>query len=230
MLTDTRNPSRFARTGMCAAVLTTVAAAILVPTTASASTGTALDFAAERAARASMTDGGISPTTQDQLIAKLRSGVLPDSSLGGEPVNVFTETHDDSIRTVQDYADGSRRWIDIQRPTTEGNKTRAGLDNCSSSGGWVNNCRVWIADAVSSARFDIDYQPSSSGQAKVRDYRSATCGSIVGGCSVSGGIQRATQSSSGPAWAQLDYTAQIAWGEVHGSFGIRVSGNSVSVY
>jgi hypothetical protein len=91
-------------------------------------------------------------------------------------------------------------------------------------------CKIEVADIFSAASFIIDIKKSSSNAAQLRDMRNKTCVNTLGGCSVSGGIKRATQSSAGPAWAELTYTANAGWVTVNGAFGVRVSGNTISLY
>jgi hypothetical protein len=178
-----------------------------------------------------MTEGGIPLATQDVLIAKIEAGSVPDSLSGADPVEVATLDLGEYTRTVNIFADGSRSWTEVQtQPSSppDSPSARASIEACTNSAGWKVGCRIGIYDISSSATFVIDYQTSSSGSAKVRDMRSKACANVAGPCSVSGSIKRATQSSAGPAWAELSYKASAAWVSVSGSFGIRVSGNSVS--
>lgn len=145
----------------------------------------------------------------------------------------FTESRADKIRFVSVYADGSRTWIDQSAPVAATGTTThaAGLSACVFSGGWYVGCKVSVSDIVSSAGFIVDAKKSSVSQAQVRDYRGKWCTNSVGTCSISGGIVRATQSSAGPAWARLNYTATIFGGPtVAAEIGIRVSGNTISTY
>jgi hypothetical protein len=185
----------------------------------------------ESAIRVNMTEGGINAATQDALVEKMEAGVAPDSLSGEEPVDTITQLQTHGTRTIKVFADGSRSWSDVQTAPRKSSKTpSASIDGCQNSGGWKVGCRVGIYDIISSATFVIDYQTSASGQAKVRDMRSLACANVAGPCSRSGSIKRATQSSAGPAWAELSYSASAAWVSVSGAFGIRVSGNSVTTY
>ncbi|WP_316295629.1 hypothetical protein [Clavibacter michiganensis] len=201
------------------------------PASAAESQNPAITATVEADVRARMTTTGVSAATQDVLMAKLHAGQALDSFGGGEPARVFTETVGNQTRTVKEYADGSRVTTSLQTPAKSGGvSTQANLSGCATSGSWKINCKVSIVDAVSEAKFIIDYQTSTSGAAKVRDYRGASCGNTVGGCSQSGGIVRATQSSAGAAWARQTYKANIGPIQVEGEYGIRVSGTSVTTY
>lgn len=227
----TSRTSRLARIGRVGGLA--LAAACLVglslPSAASAAT---LDSSTVAQLHAKMTDIGIDSATQDSLLDKLSAGKPLDSNSGAQPVRRSTVSLPGGNRTVEEFADGSKRWIQVERAHDVADAlTRADVSSCVASGGWVVNCRVSVSDIISEARFDIDYKTSSSGAAQLRDYRSATCGVPAGSCSVGGGIKRGTQNASGPAWAELSYTASfLALPSVSGAFGIRVSGNSVSTY
>ncbi|WP_431031226.1 hypothetical protein [Plantibacter sp. RU18] len=184
------------------------------------------------AVQATMSEGGIDAATQDTLLAKLASGGTLDASSGASPVSEEREDTGGSERTTKIYADGSRQWIDLQKPTeaTAAGAERSGLSGCSASAGWNVNCKLEIRDIVSFASFVIDYQTSSAGAAKVRDMREKRCGNTVGSCTVTGEIKRATQSGSAPAWAELAYSANGGPVVANGSIGIRVTGTTVDAY
>lgn len=188
----------------------------------------------ETSMRAWMDGVDVSQADQDTLIENLRNGILPLSSTDAEPVSTLHETVPGEERTISVYADGSRSLLVEQVPvvTPPGVITPfATLTGCAQSGTWRVNCTVKIADAVSSAWFVIDYYPSSSGAAQVRDMRSKSCANSVGSCNVSGSILRSVQSGTAPAWAELSYTAWVGPIQaVTGAFGIRVSGTNASVY
>ncbi|WAA66418.1 hypothetical protein [Microbacterium oxydans] len=201
--------------------------------TAAASADTAaLTDSQEAAVRVNMTRGGISPHIQDALIEKIEAGIAPDSLGEASPVDIVTERTPSGTRTIQIFEDGSRTWTEIQTTSAKpsGPTINASISGCRSSGGWKVGCRVGIYDLISSATFVIDYQTSTSARAKVRDMRALTCDNIAGPCTRSGGIKRATQSAAGPAWAELSYAASAGWVHTKGSFGIRVSGTSVTTY
>jgi hypothetical protein len=182
--------------------------------------------------RANMTDAGIPASSQAGLIATLNGGNAIESQISSSiPLSNFTEQRDGFTRNVSVFSDGSRRWTEQQNPTKDtGLATRAinpQKSECSYSGGWYNNCKIGISDAVSNASFRIDYTTN-----KVRDYRGAGCNNSVGSCSVSGGIKRATAGTAGPAWAEMQFHANVGpiVNVANGAFGIRVQGLSVSLY
>lgn len=186
------------------------------------------------ALRSQMSAVGISVTSQDHLIAKLEAGVLPDSALEYEaPVSTVRESADGRESQVEVFADGSRR---VTTATNADHSDSFGSfsskSGCKNSAGWYTNCKISISDFFSSASFVVDYQTSSSSKAKVRDVRSARCANTIGGCSVSARVKRATQSSAGPAWAELSFRADVGHigSGVSGAFGLRVSGKSVGLY
>ncbi|WP_017202936.1 hypothetical protein [Microbacterium algeriense] len=198
---------------------------------ASASTDV-LTESQETAIRAKMTSGGIASGTQDALIEKIEAGIAPDSLSGKAPVETVRERTATGVRTIDIFADGSRSWTEIQTASAKptGPAPRSSISGCQNAGGWKVGCRVGIYDIISSATFVIDYQTSSRGQAKVRDMRSLTCDNVAGSCTRSGSIKRATQSSAGPAWAELSYSANAGWVTTKGAFGIQVSGTIVTTY
>lgn len=184
------------------------------------------------AVQATMSEGGIDSATQDALLAKLADGIALDASSGARPVSEETEDTGVALRTTNIFADGSRHWVDVQKPTeaTGSGVERSALAGCSASADLNVNCKVEIRDIVSLASFVIDYQTSSAGAAKVRDMREKRCGNTVGSCTVTGEIKRATQSGSAPARAELTYSANGGPIVANGSIGIRITGTSVSAY
>ncbi|MEZ0139987.1 hypothetical protein AB1285_14220 [Microbacterium sp. NRRL B-14842] len=207
-----------------------VATTLLLAAPASADAGLLSD-AEESAIRSTMTEGGIDLEIQDQLVDKMEHGEAPDSLAGKGPVRTMIESTSTGTRTISIFADGSRSWTELELPTGASDAaTRSSISGCRSSAGWKVGCRVGVYDLISSATFVIDYQTSTSGRARVRDMRSLTCDNVAGSCTRSGSIKRATQSAAGPAWAELRYTANLAWATTKGSIGIRVSGTSVSTY
>ncbi|HEY0249158.1 MAG TPA: hypothetical protein VGC45_12930 [Gryllotalpicola sp.] len=209
-------------------------------TAANASTTTsepALTPDQEASLRSNMTAVGISPAMRDRLIDKLESGQALDSMTGATPTSESTEDLGTVTRTISVYPDGSIRTEDIENPTVAtpagtlgGVHVLESISGCTTSGGWHNGCTVKIADLVSSAWFVIDYMPSSANAAQVRDMRQKTCANAIGSCSVSGSIKRANQSSAGPAWAEMSYTAHAGPITDSGAMGIRVSGTKVTLY
>ena len=189
--------------------------------------------------RSRMAALGIDDATQTALVAKVNSGQLPDSSVpGATPVTTISDDSDGASDTVYVYADGSRSSRTIESAPAavpagaQVRKTQPSKSGCKKSAGWYINCKIEIRDWVSYASFVVDYQASSSGKAKVRDMRAKQCGNGVGSCSVSGKIKRGTQSSAGPAWAELSFHADVIkiGSGVSGAFGIRVSGKNASTY
>ncbi|MBU4213491.1 MAG: hypothetical protein KJ792_02395 [Actinobacteria bacterium] len=187
------------------------------------------------ALRARMVDGGIDAATQDSLIAKLEAGQLLDSQTDAKPTGTFTVQRPGVSRTVSVFHDGSRKWIDVETPAQissgAGVNSAAAVGSCPVSGLWRVGCTITISDPVSSAGFTIDYRIAlTKHDASIREYRSPFCVNTLGGCSVSGGIKRATQNSSGPAWAAMTYSANIGIVHESGEFGIRIQDSSISTY
>ncbi len=182
-----------------------------------------------------MLEVGIDAPTQEALINKMQSGVLPDSTGGAEPVDTFTINANGVNRTVEVFADGSRRWTDLENPSSaldsRGNASinARGIQSCGTSGLWRTNCKVYSSDLVSEVSFRIDWKPVSVTPAAVRNYWGKSCSNYVGGCSVDGGIRREAQSSSGPAVAYASFTANLSVYHVSGELALHVSGSSASV-
>lgn len=182
--------------------------------------------------RENMTKDGITGSLQDSLVMKLDQGEQLDSSTGADPVETRTENSATTTTVVRAFEDGSTRSTVTDKPDTA--KARTGLSGCSTSSGWKVGCKVSVWDPISSAKFTIDYQTSSTGKARVRSFRGASC-SVVGipsSCSLPSptGITRATQSPAGAAWARLTYRARSGPLQATGEFGIRVTGTKASVY
>lgn len=184
------------------------------------------------AVSAVMTEAGIPANEQASLIATLNAGKAVESQISSSiPVSTFTEQRAGRTRTVSVFSDGSRRWIEQQIPTTDKGLSMQAIDprrsECNYGGGWFSNCKIAISDIVSTASFRVDYAAD-----KVRDYRGAGCNNSVGSCSVSGGIKRPTAGSEGPAWAEMEFHANVGpiANVASGAFGIRVEGPWVSLY
>ncbi|WP_286346425.1 hypothetical protein [Frondihabitans sucicola] len=180
-----------------------------------------------------LAEGGIPLDVQESLIAKMEAGKQLDSFTGAAPIESFIDETADMPQTVSVFADGSRRITAVELPADAG-AARTGLSGCVSSSGWKINCKISVWDPISSAKFTIDYQTSTSSKAKVRSFRGASC-AVVGipsSCSLPSptGIARAAQSSAGSAWARVTYKAQSGPLHAKGEFGIRVTGTNVSVY
>ncbi|MFK4484851.1 hypothetical protein [Curtobacterium sp. AB7] len=183
--------------------------------------------------RDQMSQLGIASSDQDSLIQKISTGQALDSSdPDAVPVQTLAETSEDGqTTTTKVFADGSRSSVteasaEVVSPQgVQARYAKPALSGCKSSAGWKVNCKVEIRDPYSNAFFILDYQTSSKGKAKVRDVRQKTCHNWIGGCSVWGGIKRKTQSSAGPAWAEVSFKADILkLGQVgQGAFGIRVT-------
>jgi hypothetical protein len=137
-------------------------------------------------------------------------------------------------RTTDIYADGSRRISSEQlptKPTTGSSPLGNTISGCTTYHGWRVGCLVKIEDLVSSSSFRIDWYPSSSGKAQVRDMRAKACHNSLGNCSVSGSIKRATQSGTAAAWAEQKFVAWIGPIKVvTGEFGVRALGKAISMY
>lgn len=177
----------------------------------------------------------VSSSDQDMLIVNLKNGILPQSSTDALAVHTLTDVADGMTRTINVYADGSRRISSLEIPNTPAadiiTPFANGISGCTTSGGWRVNCKVKIEDALSNASFIIDWLPSASGQAKVRDMRAKNCNNSVGGCEVSGSILRTTQSGSSPAWAELNFKAWVGpIPAASGAFGIRALGQQATMY
>lgn len=191
--------------------------------------------AQEAELRAWWTDAAVPSTTQDALLANLERGVLPQSSTGADPVTTLTDNVGGMARTIDVYADGSRRIYSRQtaaQPTKSG-VTALGntISGCTTYQGWRIGCLVKIEDAVSGSSFRIDWYPSSSGRAQVRDMRARTCWNSIGNCSQSGSIKRATQSGTAPAWAEQNFVAWV--GPIQaasGGFGVRALGTKLTMF
>lgn len=180
------------------------------------------------------TDADVAVETQDALIANLELGILPESSTNASPLTTLHETLDGTDRTICVYSDGSRRIVSQQIAAAE---PRTGISSfantiagCVSSGGWRVNCKVKVEDALSGSSFVIDWYPVNGG-AKVRDMRLRICWNSVGGCEISGGIKRATQSGTAPAWAEQTFKAWVGPVQaVTGAFGIRALNTTATMY
>jgi hypothetical protein len=183
----------------------------------------------EESVRATMDSVSIDARIQDELIAKLNAGQLLDSQTDAAPVRTTTEyTEDGLVRTVDVFLDGSQRWIESDVPAVaQARGLNPSKSGCKSSGGWYTGCKVGIADLVSNAGFFADYTTN-----RIRDVRGKYCNNSVGNASCSASLKRATASSAGPAWAELSFVAGVGpIGNVSsGAFGLRVSGNSASLY
>lgn len=186
--------------------------------------------AQEAQIRSQMVRAGIAVDIQDTLLANIEEGVLPMSTNpANEPVDTIVEVLPGVERTISVYEDGSRRVTETERPV-EGMAARAtSISGCKTSGGWRVNCKIAVTDLVSEARFTVDWYPSSTA-AKVRDVRAAGCVNSLGGCTISAGIKRATQSSAGPAWAEASFTANAGPIKVQGAFGVRANKTVATAY
>lgn len=186
----------------------------------------------ESVIRATMHEEGVSAEVQDALIQKIQLGELLDSQKGDAvAVETYSSEEEGVRKNVERFADGSMRWTEQEIPTSGNGGPSKGLNpsksECKKSGSWNVNCKVGISDFVSNASFRIDYRTN-----QVRDYRAASCANAAGSCSVSGGIKRAQTDSVGPASAELQFSASVGpiLNVAHGAFGIRVSGNTATVY
>lgn len=183
----------------------------------------------EATIRTTMASVNITSDTQDQLIAKLNAGQALDSQrAGAEPVTTNESiSRDGVLRTVDTYADGSKQWTEQDLPENPNSRLNVRKESCKKSGSWYTGCKIGVYDLVSNAGFYVDYTTN-----RVRDVRGKWCSISVGTCSTTASVKRATASSAGPAWAELNFKASVVLiGNVaQGSFGLRVSGNTASVY
>lgn len=183
----------------------------------------------EATIRTTMESVDITTSTQDHLIAKLNAGrALESQREGAEPVTTNESvTRDGVLRTVDTYADGSKQWTEQDLPENPATRLNVRKESCVKSGSWYTGCKIGVYDLVSNAGFFVDYTTN-----RVRDVRGKWCSISIGTCSTSASVKRATASSAGPAWAELSFKASVVLiGNVaNGSFGLRVSGNTASVY
>ncbi|RKR73024.1 hypothetical protein [Frondihabitans australicus] len=219
------------RSLVAAASLLAVGACSLIGATPASAEPVAITQQQVAGLHARMDALGVPAQTQVALVAKIEAGSIPDSARP-DAVPVSSSSADDGASVVDVFADGSRRTMSTEGADDGAPSIESSKSGCLGSGGWNTNCKISISDIFSNASFVVDYQTSSSGKAKVRDVRSARCANTIGGCSVSASVKRATQSSAGPAWAELTYKADVVHigSGVSGAFGIRVSGTSVSLY
>jgi hypothetical protein len=138
-------------------------------------------------------------------------------------------------RTTDTYADGSRRVYTQELPakSSQGGITAQGntISGCATYLGWRVNCLVKIEDAVSGSSFRIDWYPSKTAKAQVRDMRAKTCWNSVGNCSITGGIKRSVQSGTAAAWAEQSFVAWVGPLQVaSGAFGVRALGTTMTMY
>lgn len=176
--------SRFRMRSASAVVF--VAALVLAGTATSATADGHIDPYAD--IRAFWGKNGVSPETQDLLLAKMEAGELLDANRSTEvPVStVETESGGFGV-TKYTYADGSILVTSLEVPAkapSGGAQTFAAFGNCkqTSGTGWANykDCEVLVDTGAYSMGFYVTYEKYSGGYAEIKSTRNPQSGSRGG--------------------------------------------------
>lgn len=173
--------------------------------------------AQEQSVRSNMTSLGIDGPTQDSLIVKMESGLLPDSlDPDATPVQVFTFDTAQEAGEVRVYADGSRTKVAVQEdgqtssvPQRGGGSVRASegsITKCTvktfSGGSSHRGCLVKMSTIVYVAVFNADYTLVNGGNSYISSAYGWGCAGF--GCSIEKtGITKKKADLNGPAKAEM---------------------------
>lgn len=219
-------------------VATAAATLGLLAPFASAEESVSISRGEEAASRAFMTEFGVPANTQEELLAALKEGDMGlANSPDARPVSVETEARDGSTFEISTYADGSIAVIEREIPVVvkPGTVTPYAVTGCSvSSGSGYSNytgCKIHYRTHVFSYGF---YANFTLVQGLYNDQITRAYGQFqeyaVGHTRDSWSLRvlKATETSSGPAHAELAivYTVSPGIGQVTKGVRLKVGGNS----